>query len=382
MDINQGNQLLQKYLDQKCTPEEASLVERWYAELESTGEIDMKGERLDKIGKAIEARLIKKIQQDVVVDVKVRPAYPRRVWWAAASFLILLAAGTYFILRQNVVEQKPAVVAISDSILAPNTVKATITLANGQQVLIDSLSKGNIANDHGVKLVKLASGEITYVVDGTSATGELAYNTLSNPRGSRVATIVLADGTKVWLNAASSLTYPVAFIGNNREVTITGEAYFEVARYAAKPFVVKARNAEVNVLGTHFNINAFDEEAESKVTLLEGSVKVFGAGSNGLLKPGQQARVGNQLQVTDNVDTEQVMAWKNGIFHFENATLRQLLLEIGRWYDVEVHYTGAVPQRQFGGEISRNSSLDQVLQILRESDIKFQVSGNKMIVGP
>ena len=257
-----------------------------------------------------------------------------------------------------------------------------VTLANGQRVFLDSISNGALALQGNVKLVKLPSGEIVYQQSG-ELSGQLQYNTLENPRGSKVINMALADGSKVWLNAGSSLTYPIAFVGSERKVSVTGEAYFEVAHDASKPFVVHNGAMDVQVLGTHLNVNAFeDDDNNIKVTLLEGSVKISNGNSNGLLKPGQQALVSKEVKVLDDVDLNKVMAWKNGYFQFDKASLQSVLKQVSRWYDVKVIYEGTNQPREFVGEIERDLSLSEVLRILEINKVHFTLEGKELTVKP
>jgi hypothetical protein len=256
-----------------------------------------------------------------------------------------------------------------------------ITLANGQKIYLDSAGNGALAVQGNVKLVKLAGGEIAYQQGPDNISGKIEYNTISNPKGSKVINMVLADGSKVWLNAGSSLTYPVLFIGNERKVSVTGEAYFEVTHDASKPFVVNNGSMNVRVLGTHFNVNAFEDDgSDIKVTLLEGSVKIDNGNATGLLKPGQQAVVIKEIEVLNDVDLDLVMAWKNGYFQFNNASLQNVLKEVSRWYDVNVVYEGHNQPRQFVGEMERALSLSQVLKILERNQVYFKIEGKNLIV--
>jgi ferric-dicitrate binding protein FerR (iron transport regulator) len=196
--------------------------------------------------------------------------------------------------------------------------------------------------------------------------------------------MTLSDGSKVWLNAGSSVRFPVAFTGNERKVSITGEAYFEVARDAYKPFIVKDinRNAEVQVLGTHFNVNTYDDEPVMKVTLLEGAVKVIKGISTRLLKPGQQAQVGSDVKVITGIDTEEVMAWKNGRFQFKKASLQEVMRQVARWYDVEIVYEGKIIPQEFGGKMQRDLKLSEVLEGLAKSQVHFRIEKKKVVVMP
>jgi ferric-dicitrate binding protein FerR (iron transport regulator) len=240
---------------------------------------------------------------------------------------------------------------------------------------------GTLAVQNEVQVMKTAEGKVVYT--GATTKGELVYNTLFNPRGSKVVDMQLSDGSHVWLNAGSSLTYPVAFVGNERKVTIKGEAYFEVAHDDSKPFVVSKDDVSVTVLGTHFNVNAYDDEDALKVTLLEGSVRVASNGNLKVIKPGEQAiAASGKLQVASDVDLNEVMAWKNGIFKFKDATIESVMRQIARWYDVEVSYEGKVTNH-FIATIPRNVSAANAFKILEQTGgVNFKIEGNKVMVTP
>lgn len=308
---------------------------------------------------------------------------------AAAVAVIVLGTGAYFMFfnKKATDDGQKLIVKQPTDVKAPETNRAMITLADGRKVYLDNAANGQLAMQGNVKLVKLANGQIAYSHESGVGSQELVYNTLSNPKGSKVIDMALADGSHVWLNAGSSVTFPVAFTGSERKVTITGEAYFEVAHNPAMPFKVSKGEMEVTVLGTHFNVNAYDDEKEIKVTLLEGSVKVVSTLSRNdvVIKPGQQATLrqaqgDKELKVVNGVDMEQVMAWKNGYFSFDNTDLETVMRQIARWYDVEVVYEGAIPDMRFGGDISRNNNASQVLKILEESKVKFRIEGKKIVV--
>jgi ferric-dicitrate binding protein FerR (iron transport regulator) len=235
---------------------------------------------------------------------------------------------------------------------------------------------------HGSAKINKQGGLLIYNALASYKSGKkVLYNTLSTPRGGQYQ-VVLPDGSKVWLNAESSLHFPTAFTGNQREVTLTGEAYFEVAKYMEKPFRVKVDGMSINVLGTHFNVNAYSDENTIKTSLLEGSVKIIKGNLSELLKPGYQAVLNkkqDKIRITD-ADMDGVMAWKNGLFQFDGADINNIMHEIGRWYNVEIVYSGKVPTRTFEGKISRDAELSEVLRILELSKVKFSVVGRKIIV--
>lgn len=277
--------------------------------------------------------------------------------------------------------------------IAPGTNKAILTLANGNKIILDSAANGDLANQGGVNIVKLASGQIIYDLRGLTSK-EVMWNTMTTPNGGQYQ-VTLPDGTKAWLNAASSITFPTAFLGKKREVSINGEVYLEVATNKNQPFVVDIRGESfVEVLGTSFNINSYENENVIKTTLLEGSVKVINdkLKRSAILKPGQQAKIvraetfnqGSQntagISVLGNIDLDQVLAWKNGLFNFNGADLRIVMRQLERWYNINVQYRNSVPDVVFEGKMYRNENLSYVLDMLKEEGVKFRLEGKNLIV--
>lgn len=301
---------------------------------------------------------------------------------AAASLIIFISGvATYFVLRTT--EHNTIVNASSQqlkSVVAPGGNKAILTLSDGSTIILDDAKNGRVAKQGSTQIVKLANGQLVYSVSDDKP-AEVVFNSLTTPRGGQFK-LTLPDGSEVWLNAASSIKYPTTFIGNERKVEISGEAYFEIAHNSAKPFKVSVNGMEVKVLGTHFNINAYNDEISVKTTLLEGSISLTKAGAAITLKPGQQVQLGNgmKMKVIDNVDIDQVVAWKNGYFSFNRADLQTVMRQIARWYDVEISYEGKIPERQFGGKIDRNSNASEILKILEESKVHFSIEEKKIIV--
>lgn len=298
---------------------------------------------------------------------------------AAAAVIIMLAAGAFYLLQQKSGGRevvKAVVQPRQNDIKPPVENKAVLTLADGRKIVLDSSGNGTLAQQGDVKIVKGAAGEISY--NGT-ASGETSYNTLSVPKGSKPTRLVLADGSLVWLNAASSVTFPTAFVGAVRKVSITGEAYFEVAKNAALPFYVSYEDVTVKVLGTHFNVNT--DAAETKVTLLEGSVQVLSRDRIKVLKPGQQAQVTeNTMKVESDVNLEEVMAWKNGQFYFSGTDIKTVMRQIGNYYNVDVEYRDAIPYL-FVAKISRGVNVSEFLKILELTNlVHFKIEKNKIIV--
>lgn len=383
MNVKAANDLLQRYLNNECTPEEKKLVENWYGYLLETGDIQLSVDERVELKQRMEKNILQQISEteaDAGGIVYKTQFNRRRIWWAAAAVIVLLGAGLLFFTERSTVQTELTQNEKATDVKAPESNRAMITLANGEKVYIDSAVGGELLLQGNMKIVKLPTGEITYVLDENSIGGEVIYNTVSNPRGSKVLSMMLADGTKFWLNAGSSLTYPVVFAGDIRKVEITGEAYFEVAHNNKMPFVVAKGQTEIKVLGTHFNVNAYDDEKELKVTLLEGAVQVQNGREGLLLKPGQQAEVKGSIKLIDGVDVDLVMAWKNGLFAFHDASVQEVMRQLARWYDVSVRYEGTIPEHSFRGKIQRDNNLSVVLQILAEANIHYKINGNEIIV--
>lgn len=309
-----------------------------------------------------------------------------RKWgWAAAVLLVLGGSLVYVELsRKNNIDTVHTD-KLPKTDIPPGKEGAILTLADGKTLVLDSLHNGEIAAQNGATLL-LADGHLAYRKDkAIPANGELSYNTMTTPKG-RQYQVVLPDGTRVWLNAASSLTYPTAFTGKDRTVEITGEAYFEVAKNQNKPFIVKINRAtEVEVLGTRFNVNAYVDEPAIHTTLLEGSVKVIAQKKAQLLTPGQQAQVNiasSTIRLIPEANLEQVLAWKNGFFSFSDADLETVMRQLARWYNVEVHYEGAIPKREFNGEIGAGLTLDQVLKILTKTRVNYKIEAGRITIYP
>ncbi len=307
---------------------------------------------------------------------------------AAAIILLILAPAAYLFIQSRhnkTVAPIQTVTAVSD--ITPGSHKPVLTLSNGLQIILDSTASQRISKLSNTNIKTATSVRLTY--ENVTATAidyakpEIEYNTLTNPRGSMVASLTLSDGTKVWLNAGSSITYPVAFNASNRDVEITGEAYFEVTKNPHRPFTVKKKNSDtkVTVLGTHFNVNMYDDESESKITLLEGSVKVTSSAKNQLLTPGEQAEVSeSNIKLNKKVNIELVMAWKNGEFLLKGTDLAQLLRQVSRWYDVDIDNKNNNSNIKFGGSIARTVNLSTVIEALKQNGVNCSLNGKKLVV--
>ena len=306
----------------------------------------------------------------------------KKITAVAALIAGLVLTTTYFLNRPPKELQSTAKIeVVFNDVPAPSMSNAVITLSDGTTVSLEDAANGSLAVQGNVTVEKLPNGEIIYQAKAT--TGPMSYNTLTVPRGSKVITIVLADGSKIWMNSGSSLRYPTAFTGKERRVEMTGEAYFDIAK-SSKPFIVSRAEAAVRVYGTQFNVNAYDEEATIAVTLIEGSVQVSKGTETSMLIPGQQAQVhlDGKIGLIPDADTEAATAWKNGYFQFTGNDIKMVMRQISRWYDVDIHYEGNIPERQFAGQMDRSNSLSKVLRILEESNVHFKLEGKKVTVMP
>ncbi|SHM91234.1 FecR family protein [Chitinophaga jiangningensis] len=383
-------QLLAKYLEGKCTPEESEELLQWLDTRDSRRTaLQAMQEEFERsmtepamvpesMSNRVETRLLQEISKNKVV-----PMHPlrRKKWMVAAAVMtgVAVAAGFYMYTAHRV---QPAVVKQIASVadIKPGSDKAILTLADGTQVTLDSA--GNQVIVQGGTKVKQLNGQLLYETDGQTTQAE-TYNTLNVPRGGQFK-LVLPDGSTVWLNAASSLRYPTAFTGSTRTVEIKGQAYFEVAQNSNKPFIVKAENTTIQVLGTGFDIMSYPDEKEQRTTLVEGAVKVKVGTIEKYLKPGQQVALNNETgeATVHDADVQGVIAWKTGFFEFDNVSLPTILRQLGRWYDLDIVNKFAYNNSRLGGRISRNLPLSEILPMLKSAGADFTLNGRTLIVAP
>ncbi len=393
MQKKDAKELLEKYHSGICTEEEKALLESWYLQWKD-GEFDLSSLELKETKDHIWEQMVESQKK-----VKRVPLWNRYV--AASIVFAVLSLGAILYLRKEK-NQYPEQITTTTNIendVAPGGNKAILTLADGTVVSLDDAKDGKIAEATGINIRKTADGQVVYETSTANDAGALAkeqtlikYNQISTPRGGQYQ-VILPDGTKVWLNAASSLRYPIQFAAQERHVELTGEAYFEVNKQQSVdgnriPFIVSTPSQTVEVLGTHFNINSYEDESAVKTTLIEGSVRVSPKtqgmtrtiNDGILLKPDQQAElIGNELQVK-KVNTEEIIAWKNGYFSFDHADLETVMRQLSRWYDVDVVYAGEIPGGTYSGKVYRDMTISKVLEVLAYAQIDFKIEGKKMII--
>ncbi len=318
-------------------------------------------------------------------EVKMISVFMKRWFQLVAAAALLMGFFGLYTLMSNAGQSDPEVLRTNVNVeeIRPGSNKAVLSLADGSIMNLENTGNGELVKQGATKIFKPENGQLVYL-SSNEKSKDVLLNSISTPRGGQYQ-LTLSDGTRAWLNAASTLHFPVTFGGSERKVEMTGEVYFEVAKNAAMPFIVNvAGKTKVEVLGTHFNINSYNDEKTVNTTLLEGSVKVIelASGNSRVISPGEQVQSDSvgRININKNADAEMAVAWKNGMFNFNGANLELVLRQISRWYDVDVFYEGPIPQMQFGGEMQRDLNLSQVLTILEKNNVRFRTDGKKLIV--
>jgi ferric-dicitrate binding protein FerR (iron transport regulator) len=368
------NFLLQRYVDKALTEaqqeELSELLQNYWNQTNNNDQPELvASQELDW----------EKMVRDIIKTKEPAPVrrmyFYRNEWFKyAVAIVIILCAGLYLLNNEKSssrdIKKSTAVIGIND--VLPGSNKAILTLSDGTTITLDSVENGTIAEQGNSSIIK-KDGQVIYnpQSDQAGAAGStISYNTMTSPRGGQYK-LILPDGTKVWLNAASSITYPTIFAEDRRVVSITGEVYFEVTKNARKPFTVRTYSDEITVLGTSFNVNSYTDEAMVKTSLLEGSVRI----NKQVLKPGE-AYINGKIMSTS---LEQDLAWKNGFFSFNKADLPTVMRQLSRWYNVDVKYEGVIPKRAYSGEIERSLTLRQVLEVLSQTRIKYKIEQGNVI---
>jgi hypothetical protein len=405
MDVNEHVRLLfAKYLRKECSSQEFEELLTWLVDMDEEEKNALSGPLRELWDQAQAGKLTSTSDQvdwdqvfgrilhsaNQTLAIPFGESQSRRIGWrkiaaAVIIFGVIIGGSIFLLTRKNstdLVKAEKQVLLLPEEIV-PRGNHAILTLSNGTVIILDSSKNGMITRQGNVKVIKLDSGQLAYTpltINGTPSL-EISYNTISTPRAAQYQ-IVLSDGTKVWLNAASSLRFPTVFTGKDRKVELTGEGYFEVAENKEKPFHVQTGSLEVEVHGTHFNIMAYEDETTIQTTLLEGSVKVSYNNQSDLLKPGKQAslgRVNNKLTVS-NANVQQAVAWKNGYFYFDKSDVKAIMRQVSRWYDLDIVYESPVPEMQFSGKIERNLPLSGITHLLESGQIHFRIEGKKCIL--
>jgi transmembrane sensor len=371
-------QLFDKFKAGECTPDEIAFIESWYLIYEEFDNHDLtladRKEDLDKVWG----------QLKIISQKKQISIWPRVI--AAASILLFLSTGGYYLHYRQ--KKQPQIAQNKMNDIPPGGNKAILTLSNGRQISLNNAQNGKLVNQGNTIIRKTAIGQIVYTAVAAnveSAPTQTLYNTMTTPKGGQYL-VILPDGSKVLLNAASSLRYPTAFTGKERKVELSGEAYFEVVHNAALPFRVVVADQVVEDLGTHFNINAYQDEHLIKTTLIEGGVNISVKNHHVILKPGQQATLNidstdQNIKVIENANVEEATAWKNGYFRFNNEKIPEIMRQLSRWYNVDIVYKGNITNDGLNGKISRFKNISQVLQMLESTKlVHFKVAGKEVTV--
>jgi len=389
--------LFRAYFDKNATPDERDELMELLAQAENdeqvknlltetwqqfTSQNQLFNDRQD--GEDILDKILYKepVQKPVVVTVSHKRSF-KWLYPAAAAVLLFAFSGVYFWLKNKTSERQIAQSANTSKIvqdaIVPGGNKALLTLSDGSNMVLDSTHLGDLVEQGNAKVSNLKTAVLAYHT-GNENNREIVYNTLSTPGGGQYQ-LILSDGTRVWLNASSSIHFPTGFTGKERNVTLTGEAYFEVAKNPAMPFKITVKDVEVQVLGTHFNIMAYNDENSINTTLVEGSVKVSRGAVHKMLVPGQESTINKTggIKVAE-ADMEEVMAWKNGWFQFNAYGIEKVMRQVSRWYDVEIVYEGKIPAGHFSGSVSRENNISQVLKIMEAGGVHFKIEGRKVIV--
>ncbi|WP_205512393.1 FecR family protein [Longitalea arenae] len=388
-----GNLIL-KYNQGEITEEEKTILDNWinasegnqqlFATLTNNDALQAKLNQLHEIEGTREAakdRVKEMLFPGALVTPIKRAAYSS--WKTVAAAVVVTAVvgtGAWFLLNKEKPQQMAVVqptAHASQQDIAPGSYKAQLILDDGSAIVLDSANAGKLAQQGNMQVVS-RDGQLVYQ-QGTASEKKVLYNTLKTARG-QMYPVKLSDGSAVWLNSSSSIRFPVAFIEQERRVEITGEAYFEIAHNDRKPFTVRVNGVDVQVVGTVFNINSYADESSLRTTLLKGAVKVKQGDQQVLIKPGEQAEVKEEKISVKKADVEHEVAWKHGIFDFKNDNLSTIMRQISRWYDIDVVYEGTVPDKRISGGIYRNSNLSEVLKILEGLNVKFEISGKKLVI--
>lgn len=374
---------LEKYNNKTASPEEKQAVEAWYESINGQEASNTAAETSQ-----LKSEIFDRVKAKIAL--KERPVPSRKlkiaagIWAKAAVLLVAFSIGAFFYFKHSNSTFFTSAKKTNQTGIKPGDDKAVLTLADGSAIVLNEVANGQIGHEAGVSITKSKNGELVYSFAANANPNSTAINTVSTPRGGQYH-LVLADGTNVWLNANSSIKFPVVFTKNERNVEITGEVYFEVFKNKMKPFTVSTGESEIRVLGTHFNVNAYDDEAVEQTTLLEGSIELKRGAEKRILVPGNQAsfaKSSNHISIKDADDLEAVIAWKNGYFQFDHADLQSVMRQVSRWYNVKVNYKGPILNKEYSGKIPRKTTAEKLIEMLHYSGIECEIENGQITVSP
>jgi transmembrane sensor len=383
--------LIKRFLSGKLTSAEQLQLDQWLDEkpehqllFSRLTEEHTLTEKMRKFSSINRQAIWDKTMEKIEADRKVRFSTSIKLWpriAVAASILLVLSIGLIFLVNKQSAQH----ITRNVEDIGPGRDQVTLTLSNGKQIVISKGVKDQLRQSNATVSIN-AGKAITYLTNNQAKAAKTGYNMLTTKRGEQSpCPLVLSDGTKVWLNAASSIKFPEVFTGNDRNVSITGEVYFEVAHNVAKPFSVSANGQVVEVLGTHFNINTYTDEPFMKTTLLEGSIKVSTGNNSALIKPGQQVQlptdgINRQFKILEHIDADDVVAWRDGKTSFDNADIKTIMRQAARWYNIEVEYRGKISNQLYTGALSRSAKFSGLLNILKLNDIRYEFHDRKLTI--
>ncbi|MCD0490393.1 DUF4974 domain-containing protein [Pedobacter sp. MC2016-14] len=377
-------QLVDRYLKGEASLSEKVLVEEYIKQLEGDNLFQLSAQESELLKDSMRDKIYMRLNDEITAQQKttIVRRLPILRYAAAAVVFMAVASGLFFYTNKSISGQNTA--KNIAHVISPGSNKAILTLADGSKIELNDSLSGSLAQQGNINIKKTADGQLIYQVGNNNGAIETGDNMISTPRGGQYQ-VILPDQSHVWLNASSSIKFPAAFAGNLRQVKITGEVYFEVTRNTTKPFRVETKNGTaIEVLGTHFNVNAYEDEPLITATLLSGSVNVKSGSRNEIIKPGEQARINanreTKIGVYD-VNAENVAAWKDDLFVFENEDIQTAMRRIARWYNIEISYPQGIPEKTIGGTISRFKDVAELLNLIEQTGgVKFKIEGRRVLV--
>ena len=378
--------LLKKYLSGNCTAIEAAEVDHWFDRMDSVP--DQISGLTEEERLLMETKIFERILQNIEVKeqqnlslLPKKSIYSWKVIAVAASLILFMSIVLLWAQYSSSLSQKNKSNSNPSASISPGGHKAVLTLDDGSSLVLNDASLGKVDDQYDMSVLKTAEGELSYKKRKGESSSEMVYNTITTPVGGKYS-VILPDGSKVWLNSKSSLRFPTSFTGAERSVQMTGEVYFEIAKNPKQPFKVRSGGTEISVLGTHFNVMAYEDESDQKTTLLEGSIHLSSGNFSKLLKPGQQASVNpsSGIDVSNNIDLEAVMAWRNDLFIFKDMEIKEIARQLSRWYDIQVVFRGTPSKVPYTGTIAKDVALSEILSMLQFTGLKYEFNNRVLTI--